>query len=131
MTTVLHLIQRVEWERLVPEEPITNPSLATEGFIHCTDDEQVLLGVANAFYRSVPGDFVVLDVNVEDLTSACVWEAPAHLPSTRDDAAPSAPRATLFPHVYGPIDRIAVTGVRAVVRDADGSFVDYADPATA
>ena len=127
MTTVLHLIQRVEWERLVADDPITNPSLQTEGFIHCTDDEQVLLRVANAFYRSVPGDFVVLDVTVEDLTSACIWEAPAHLTSADTDAAPAAPLAPLFPHVYGPIDRTAVTGARAVVRNSDGSFVGYAD----
>lgn len=122
MTTVVHLIRRIDWDRLVPEEPITSTSLETEGFLHCTDDSQVLLAVANAFYRRIPGDFVALDVNVEDLTSACIWEAPAHIPGADPAALPLAP---LFPHVYGPIDRIAVTRVRAVQRDADGAFVGY------
>ncbi|MCU1365769.1 MAG: hypothetical protein JWL72_1584 [Ilumatobacteraceae bacterium] len=120
MTTVLHLMPRAEWDRLVPEEPVINPSLATEGFIHCTDDEQVLLGVANAFYRTVTGDFVVLDVEVSDLTSACIWEAPAHIGGD----TPSRPLADQFPHIYGPIDRAAVRRVREVLRD-DGRFVGY------
>ena len=119
MTTVLHLMPRTDWDRLVPEEPITNPSLATEGFIHCTDDEQVLLGVANAFYRTVPGDFVVLDVEMDDLTSACIWEAPAQI-----GGAPSEPLAAQFPHIYGPIDRAAVRRVRGVLRE-EGRFVGY------
>lgn len=136
MTTIVHLMQRVEWERLVPEEPITNPSLTTEGFIHCTDDADVLLGVANAFYRGVAGDFVALDVNVADLTSACIWEAPAHITPVGGDGAAvdgagPVPLAPLFPHVYGPIDRVAVTAVRAVIRDAHGAFVGYETSASA
>ncbi|MCU1395219.1 MAG: hypothetical protein JWM34_3647 [Ilumatobacteraceae bacterium] len=123
MTTVLHLMPRAEWERLVPEEPITNPSLENEGFIHCTDDETVLLAVANAFYRAVPGSFVVLDVEVADLTSACIWEAPAHIPGGDPDAVPLAEQ---FPHVYGPIDRAAVRRARDVLRADDGAFTGYA-----
>ena len=116
---VLHLMPRETWQRLVPGEPITNPSLETEGFIHCTDERDVLLQVANAFYRSVPGDFVVLHVAVADLTSACIWEAPAHINGSGESFAAS------FPHIYGPIDREAVVGLDAVLRDADGAFVGY------
>ena len=116
---VLHLMPRDAWERLVPGEPITNASLETEGFIHCTDDHDVLLQVANAFYRDVPGEFVVLRVAAADLTSACVWEAPAHINGSGESFAES------FPHVYGPIDRNAVVGVEAVRRDAGRTFVGY------
>lgn len=117
---VLHLMAREAWQQLEPTEPVTNPSLDTEGFIHCTDDHGVLLQVANAFYRSVPGEFVVLHVAVADLTSPCLWEAPAHINRSGEAFAPS------FPHVYGPIDREAIVGVESVVRDADGAFVGYA-----
>jgi uncharacterized protein (DUF952 family) len=116
---VLHLMPRDAWDRLVPGEPITNASLETEGFIHCTDDHDVLLQVANAFYRDAPGDFVVLHVAVADLTSACVWEAPAPVNGSGESFAET------FPHVYGPIDRDAVVGVEAVRRDAGGAFVGY------
>ena len=116
---VLHLMPRDAWQRLRPGEPITNPSLETEGFIHCTDDPGVLLQVANAFYRASPGEFVVLHVAVADLTSACIWEAPADINGSSESFAAS------FPHIYGPIDREAVVGVEAVLRDANGVFVGY------
>jgi uncharacterized protein (DUF952 family) len=120
MAVVLHLIPLADWQGLGPEDAVTSPSLDTEGFIHCTDDAEVLLKVANAFYTSVPGDFAVLDVDVDQLTSRCVWEAPAHV---NGGSASFAPR---FPHVYGTIDRAAVIAVRNVVRDQVGAFVGYA-----
>ena len=119
MAIVLHLMPRSEWQRLSPAEPVTNPSLAGEGFIHCTDDPGVMLQVANAFYASLPGDFVVLHIDVDRLTAECVWEAPAHLAGGATSFAPQ------FPHVYGPIDRAAVIHVQAVRRDGSGAFVGY------
>jgi uncharacterized protein (DUF952 family) len=116
---VLHLMTRDAYEALAPDAPITNPSLESEGFIHCTDEPAVLLQVANAFYRGVAGDFVALHVAVADLTSACIWEEPAHINGAGEAFAPS------FPHVYGHIDRRAVLRVDSVTRDADGAFVGY------
>jgi uncharacterized protein (DUF952 family) len=120
MAVVLHLIPLTDWQDLGPDDAVTSPSLDTEGFIHCTDDAEVLLKVANAFYTSVPGDFAVLEVEVDQLTSRCVWEAPAHINGGSGSSAPT------FPHVYGPIDRAAVIGVRHVARDVAGAFVGYA-----
>ena len=71
MTTILHLMPRAEWDRLTPGEPITNASLETEGFIHCTDAPAVMLQVANAFYSSHPGELIVLHVGVVDLPRSC------------------------------------------------------------
>lgn len=119
MPIVLHLLPLADWERLDPADPVTNPSLETEGFIHCTDDPGVMLQVANAFYSSLPGEFVVLHVDVDRLTADCVWEDPAHIAGGGESFAPQ------FPHVYGPIDRVAVVGVQPVRRTAAGAFVDY------
>ena len=121
MPIVLHLMPVSEWQRVGPADPVTNPSLAGEGFIHCTDDPGVMLQVANAFYAALPGDFVVLHIDVARLTSECVWEAPAHISGGGVSFAPR------FPHVYGPIDRAAVVGVQPVHRDRSGAFVGYDD----
>jgi uncharacterized protein (DUF952 family) len=72
-----------------------------------------MLQVANAFYRAVPGDFVLLVIDTERLTAPLKWEA-----ST--DAL-----AQLFPHIYGPIDYAAVVDVRAVRRGVDGEFLGW------
>ncbi len=120
MTTILHLLPAADWESIEPFAPVTNPSLETDGFIHCTDDRDVLLQVANSFYRGIAGDFVVLEIDADRLTAECVWEEPAHISPT--EAPPAAPS---FPHVYGPINRGAIIGVVPLVRDAAGAFAGY------
>lgn len=120
MSIVLHLMPATEWHRLGDGEPIANPSLASEGFIHCTDDPGVMLQIANAYYAAQPGDFVVLEVDVERLSSPCIWEDPAHIGGSGESFAPQ------FPHIYGPIDRDAVVAVQPVTRDASGRFTTYA-----
>ncbi len=119
MAVVLHLIPAIDWAAVGPNESVTNASLTTEGFIHCTDEPHVLLQVANAFYATHVGDFVVLYVDTALLDSPCVWEAPA--PPGSSDTPP--PAAALFPHVYGPINRSAVVLVEGITRDGEGRFI--------
>lgn len=87
-------------------------------FIHCTVDAEVLLTVANSFYRTDPDDFVVLVVDTDQLTAEVKWEPPEPPPP------PDSPMARLlFPHVFGDINREAVTAVRPAARDVDGEFI--------
>jgi len=119
MAIVLHLMPAAAWSALADGEPITNASLESEGFIHCTDEPSVMLLVANAFYTSMPGAFIVAHVDTDQLTSKCVWEAPAHISDTGQALA------SQFPHVYGPIDRAAVITTQAMLRDEHGAFIGY------
>jgi uncharacterized protein len=121
MAIVLHLLPANDWLDTAHLAPVVNTSLDLEGFIHCTDDHDVLLKVANAFYTSDPGDFMVLHVDTERLLSPCVWEAPAHLKPTQDVPA------TLFPHIYGVIDRQAIIATQTIVRDSDHQFVGFGE----
>ena len=61
------------------------PSLAAEGFVHCTGDDDLMLAVANRFYAGA-GDLVVVTLDDARLTSEVRWEAPAH----PDGGAPTA-----------------------------------------
>jgi len=70
-----------------------------------------MLAVANRFYAGDPGAFVVLDLDL-GLVDA---------PWRYDD--PGSP----YPHVYGPLRRDAVLGVRPVLRDGKGRFVGYGE----
>ena len=121
MAVILHLLQAVDWAQLGRTDVVTNASLDTEGFIHCTDDHNVLLQVANAFYTAYEGGFVVISIDTTLLDSACVWEAPAHL--GQSDAHP--PAAALFPHVYGPINCSAVINVEGLQRNSAGRFTGF------
>ncbi len=45
-------------------EPSLRPaSLASEGFIHCTAGDDLMLTVANLFYKGQAGDFLVLEID--------------------------------------------------------------------
>jgi uncharacterized protein (DUF952 family) len=109
---ILHLMARPEWEAWRAGGSDVAASLATEGFVHCTGDDELMLAVANRFYADATGELVVVTLDERLLSSEVRWEAPAH----PDGSSPGddAPR---FPHVYGPLDRAAVVGVRRLRRD--------------
>ncbi|MBT2369652.1 DUF952 domain-containing protein [Streptomyces sp. ISL-10] len=100
---LLHVVPAEEWTADAAG-PYAPASLASEGFVHCSADESAALAVANGPYRAVE-HLLVLVIDESLLTAEVRWEG------LRD---------TLFPHVYGPVERASVTAVLAVRRDADG-----------
>jgi uncharacterized protein (DUF952 family) len=118
---ILHLISRHDFDRL--NGPLYEPaSLASEGFVHCTDDVDTLLGVANRFYRDVVGEVLVLDLDSDAVGAPVIWEAPAHV-----DGSPALDSDPRFPHIYGPVPLAAISRIRSFVRAADGSYLSVAD----
>ena len=118
---ILHLLPAAAWEAWRDGGGFEPASLATEGFVHCTGDDDLMLTVANRFYADGPDELVVVTLDEAKLASEVRWEAPAH----PDGGAPSddEPR---FPHVYGPLDGEAVVGTRQLVRDGAGRYTGYA-----
>ena len=101
---IFHICSRGQAEQARACGEYTAPSLAREGFIHCSQAHQVL-GVRAAFYADQP-DLVVLAVDPALVQAPLRYEAPAH-PSARADApVPAADQ--LFPHLYGPLPWQAV-----------------------
>lgn len=111
MSQIYHLAPAERWHAWPQNEPYLPDDYEREGFIHCTQGDELMLQVANRFYRATPGDFVLLVIDTDQLISPLKWEQPA------DDLAP------LFPHIYGQIDREAIVGVREVIRDTTGDFI--------
>jgi uncharacterized protein (DUF952 family) len=107
MRPTFHLIPIEIWTEADPASPLVRESLAGEGFIHCTDGAAALIATAERHYRDDPRPFLALTVDLDALTS----------PWRFDD--PGKP----YPHIYGPIDRGAITGISKVTRDSDGRFL--------
>lgn len=123
---MLHLTPLSEWADA--SDPYAPPTLSSEGFIHCSPDEQTALAVANALpqLRDLDEALVALVLDESRLRAEVRWEAASPVPP------PGTPEGTLFPHVYGPIDHDAVTEVRYVRRDEQGRFTELPpQPATA
>ena len=111
MRPTYHLVPADVWAATDPFEPYVAPSLATEGFIHCTDGVEAVIATANRHYRADPRPYVVLTVDLDRVGSPWRFDDP--------DGA--------YPHVYGPMHPHAVIGVQPVRRGLDGSFVALDD----
>jgi uncharacterized protein (DUF952 family)/SAM-dependent methyltransferase len=111
---ILHITSRTAWDNARSLGWYLHGSLETEGFIHCSTEEQVVQ-VANAFYRGQK-DLVLLVIDEARLASRLSWEAPAGPP------APGISGSDLFPHVHGAINLAAVICVADLAIDADGTF---------
>ncbi|HEY3693957.1 MAG TPA: DUF952 domain-containing protein [Pseudonocardiaceae bacterium] len=116
---IFHVVALDDW-LVVPDRPYAPASLSDEGFVHCSPDEAVTLAVASTFYRDTPGPLMVLFIDEHKLDAMVRWEAASPAPPT--GVAPD----TLFPHVYGTINRDAVEGMMEVQRNIDGHAVGLA-----
>lgn len=110
---IYHVVPSTVWTT-EPGRPYAPASLAEEGFVHCSPDEATTLAVINAFYRDAPRPLLVLALDETRLTARVEWEAAAPAPP------PGVSGDTLFPHVFGPLDRDAVDHVLQVRWDGQG-----------
>lgn len=102
-----HLVARATWDAEAHEAAAyAPPSLATEGFVHCSYADQVLATAAR--YYAGRSDLVVLQIDRAKVTA-----------EVRDEPV----RDTRFPHVYGAIEKAAVVAVFALAVGDDGGFV--------
>jgi uncharacterized protein (DUF952 family) len=107
---ILHIATRDEWARARAAGECRPPSLAAQGFTHCSDFGTVHLP-ANAFYAGRT-DLLLLVVDPALVPSPVRWEP----------GDPPQPGGPWFPHVYGPIPVSAVVATHDFPLDADGTF---------
>ena|SRR5258705_13450094 len=96
MPIIYHVTTNADWLAAKEAGFYTAPSLAIEGFIHCSQAHQVA-GVLERYFEGQTG-LLQLVIDTDKLTSKYVF-----------DWSPSM--ADTFPHVYGPINLSAVTEV--------------------
>lgn len=99
MGIIYHITTQAEWEAGSRSGLYEAASLKEEGFIHCSQEEQIA-GVLERYFQGKK-DLVKLVIDTDKLTSRWIYE---WSPSTADT----------FPHVYGPINGEAVTAVEKI-----------------
>jgi uncharacterized protein (DUF952 family) len=99
MAIIYHITTAPEWEEARKSGLYTAPSLNEEGFIHCSQPEQIP-GVLERFFKGKT-NLVKLSIDTDKLSSRLIYE---WSPSIADT----------FPHIYGPININAVVVVEEI-----------------
>lgn len=90
---IYHVVTAPQWQLALQQGFHAADSLAVEGFIHASKEEQVK-GVLERYYKNVP-DLLLLHIDETKLTAELKYEL-----------APSVNEA--FPHIYGRLNIDAV-----------------------
>lgn len=107
MRPTYHLVPADVWAEHAPSTAYAATTLATEGFIHCTDGADELIATANRYYRSDHRAYLALTIDLDEVGAPWRVEDPAGI----------------YPHVYGAIPAGGIIDVRPVLRDADARFI--------
>jgi uncharacterized protein (DUF952 family) len=93
---IYHVITRHNWQNAQQQGFYEADSLASEGFMHCSDAEQVA-GVLERYYKDQTG-LLLLHIDESKL-----------IPTLTYELAPSVNQE--FPHIYGRLNLDAVVKV--------------------
>ena len=114
MTPIYHLTTRKEWKYALATGDYRTKDLDHEGFIHCSNREQLLPVAMNFFPNRRKLSILIIEPTL--LTSQLKWEK-------SNEPPPGVPAGEKFPHLYGPLNLDAVQKVLDMERDADDNFV--------
>ena len=107
MATIFHITKLAEWERAEREGIYRTPTLASEGFIHCSRGDQVMR-TANALFTGQAG-LVLLEIDTSRVGAEIRYEN-------------CEGGQEVFPHIYGALDPGSVVRVLALEPGEDGRF---------
>ena len=93
---IFHIASQADFDANAGNATYRCASLQTEGFIHCCSADQ-LAGVIERYYADVP-DLLLITIDPDRLKAELVYEN-------------TVGGDELFPHVYGEINRDAVTEI--------------------
>jgi uncharacterized protein (DUF952 family) len=113
MNNAYHLTPEA-WFRAQPAAaPYLPEAYAADGFVHLTHGLDAVLAAGNRYYTADPRPYLLLTIDLDQLSAEVRY----------DD------HARQFPHVYGPLERAAITRTQRVTRDEAGRFVGVAEHA--
>ncbi|HKO41990.1 MAG TPA: DUF952 domain-containing protein [Pyrinomonadaceae bacterium] len=107
MATIFHITKRDEWDRAKQAGTYKAPSLASEGFIHCSTSDQVIR-TANRLFQGQTG-LVLLEIDTDRVGAEIKYE---NCEGGQEN----------FPHIYGPLNPESVVRVMAFEPGEDGRF---------
>ena len=96
---IYHITTAAAWEKAQTTGAYITDSLSTEGFIHCSTQDQVA-GVLDRYYKGQT-NLVKLTIEKSKVTSPLIFELATSINE-------------VFPHIYGPINLSAVINAESI-----------------
>jgi uncharacterized protein (DUF952 family) len=109
----LHLVPEDVWLAQKDDSRYLPDGFSSEGFIHCTHGDDLVIEVGNRYYRDDPRPYLVLEIDLEYVAAPVIYED----------------HERRFPHIHGPLERHAVRSIFRIERASDGTFVAIGQPA--
>jgi uncharacterized protein (DUF952 family) len=123
--SIYHLTPASYYHHQPQDQPYQTETLAQEGFIHCTRGLDMLVEIANTYFGDLREELVVLEIDPARLTSPLKFEPPIPYGATGqpDITISSAGEpGSLFPHIYGPLNRQAIMRWFSMSRSPTGQW---------
>ena len=105
---ILHCMRQATWEKRKDKELWGHRNIAADGFIHCTSPEY--------WWRIAPN----FENESAALVIVCIDETKLHAEVRYEDGGDCG---RLYPHIYGLVNRDAVTAVLPFLRDTQGRYI--------
>lgn len=105
---LFHIAKSKEWQQSLKTGFYSNPSIKKDGFIHCSEFNQ-LLHIANSNLKNINEELVVLCIDSDKLKPEIKWETNKNNGMT-------------FPHVYGLINVDSVIDTADFKKNQLGDF---------
>ena len=96
---IYHITTAASWEKAQTTGAYITDSLSTEGFIHCSTQDQVA-GVLDRYYKGQT-NLVKLTIEKSKVTSPLIFELATSINE-------------VFPHIHGPINLSAVIKAESI-----------------
>ncbi len=116
-TVIYHLVPLSELRSRLVEGQYTPQRFAQDGFVHCAETPVTTVAVANDYFADLAEPLAVLKIDPLQLSAPVKFEAPAPLPG----GDVHLKTASLFPHIYGPIEIGAITSA-ALLQWTDNQY---------
>lgn len=104
---ITHITKRELWDKAKRKGIYVNKSLESDGFIHCSDLNQVIK-VANFLFKG-QRYLVLLYINEDKVNAEIKYE---DLYNAGED----------YPHIYGPLNIDAVEDIKEFIPNKEGDF---------
>lgn len=95
---IYHICTENSWNKQLNSSFYTHESLDLEGFIHCSNEEQIA-GVLSRYFKEI-NDLLLLTIQCEKVIAEIKYE--------------TAPNGEYFPHIFGQINKDAILKISKI-----------------